>query len=65
VGDSFLTPVNYLNPFELVTGIRVYDRLNRTSLEIGDYEDLIGSSLEPYISVKDAYFQHRHSLLGR
>jgi len=59
VGDYFLDPVRYINPAETAAGITVYDRVNETSFRIGDYEDLKKSAIDPYISIRDAYVQHR------
>jgi len=59
VGDWFLDPVYYVNPFEASLGIAAYDKVNETSFHIGDYEDLKKSAIDPYVSVRDAYIQHR------
>jgi phospholipid-binding lipoprotein MlaA len=59
VGDYFLNPVYYINPIETAVGITVYDQVNETSFRIGDYEDLKKSAIDPYISIRDAYVQHR------
>jgi len=48
-----------------VIGIYTFEQINRTSLQIGDYEDLKASSHEPYIAVRDAFVQHRKSLIKR
>ncbi|HSA77899.1 MAG TPA: MlaA family lipoprotein [Nitrospirota bacterium] len=58
-GDTFLDPVNYIDPFEAAFGVHAYERINTTSLELGDYEEMKKSSLEPYIAIRDAYIQHR------
>jgi phospholipid-binding lipoprotein MlaA len=58
-GDYFLDPVSYVNPMEALFGIRAYDEVNETSLRIGDYEDLKKAAIDPYISIRDAYIQHR------
>ncbi len=60
-GDSFLYPVNYVTPIQDLIAIRAYEQLNNTSLRIGEYEDLKASALDPYISVRDAYKEHRRS----
>jgi phospholipid-binding lipoprotein MlaA len=59
VGDWFLDPVYYVNPFEASLGIAAYDKVNETSFHIGDYEDLKKSAIDPYVSIRDAYIQHR------
>ncbi len=58
-GDSFLTPINYLDPWELSWGLKVYDKINDTSFHIGDYEALKEAALDPYAAIRDAYIQHR------
>jgi phospholipid-binding lipoprotein MlaA len=59
VGDWFLDPVNYVNPFAASLGISAYDEVNETSFHIGDYEDLKKAAIDPYVSIRDAYTQHR------
>ncbi len=59
IGDYFLTPVNYVRPWELSTGLKVYDTINYTSLHIGDYEALKEASLDPYTAIRSAYIQNR------
>jgi phospholipid-binding lipoprotein MlaA len=59
VGDWFLDPVSYVNPFIDSLGIHAYDKVNETSFHIGDYEDLKKSAIDPYVSIRDAYTQHR------
>ncbi len=60
VGDFFLDPIFYLSP-DLVTevGIGAGEKVNRTSLSLGEYEDLKASAVDPYIAVRNAYYQHR------
>ncbi len=58
-GDTFLHPVSYIEPTEAALGIRAYETLNRTSLHIGDYEDLKEAAIDPYIALRDAYIQNR------
>ena len=59
VGDSFLDPVGYVDPWELETGLRITDAVNKTSFRIGDYEALKEAALEPYDALKNAYLQRR------
>ncbi|WP_413829788.1 VacJ family lipoprotein [Desulfobacula sp.] len=59
VGDSFLTPVNYLEPWTLSSGIKIFDRINTTSFHIGDYEALKRAALDPYAAMRNAYIQNR------
>lgn len=59
VGDYFLNPVTYVEPWELSTGIKAYDSINTTSFHIGDYEAIKKASIDPYQAIKNAYIQHR------
>jgi phospholipid-binding lipoprotein MlaA len=60
VGDTFLDPVWYIPDGELQLALRSLDYTNRTSLRIGDYEDMKESAIDPYISFRSAYIQHRN-----
>jgi len=59
VGDRFLYPVTYIDPAETSWGITAYETVNGTSLHIGDYESLKEAAIDPYISIRNAYIQHR------
>jgi phospholipid-binding lipoprotein MlaA len=59
VGDGFLTPATYLSPWYAGTGTRVVDRVNDTSLSLGDYESLQEAAIDPYVAIRDAYVQYR------
>ncbi len=59
LGDSFLKPVNYVNPYLLSIGISGFDKINRTSFKLGDYKTLTDSSIDPYTAIKNAYIQFR------
>ncbi len=59
VGDYFLNPVTYVEPWEVSTGIKAYDSINTTSFHIGDYEAIKKASIDPYQAIKNAYIQHR------
>jgi phospholipid-binding lipoprotein MlaA len=64
-GDSFIYPVSYIQPFEAALGVGAYDILNKTSLELGNYEDMKAASVEPYIGMRDAYIQYRKGLIKK
>ncbi|MBU0463054.1 MAG: VacJ family lipoprotein [Proteobacteria bacterium] len=59
VGDNFLTPVNYVEPWALSAGIKAYDTINTVSFHIGDYEALKAAALNPYAAIRNAYIQNR------
>jgi len=60
-GDFFLDPVSYITPTASSIGVRSVDVTNKTSLHIGDYEDLKESALDSYVSFRHAYFQYREN----
>jgi phospholipid-binding lipoprotein MlaA len=65
VGDGFLTPATYFSPWYAGAGTRVYDRVNDTSLTVGDYESLKGAAIDPYVAIRDAYVQYRFKKVNR
>ena len=65
VGDYFLDPVNYVNPMLDRYAIKISDTVNRTSLRIGDYEDIKKDAIDPYAAIRDIYFQYRESKIDR
>ncbi len=65
VGDGFLTPSNYLSPWYASTGAWGYEKVNDTSLKIGDYESLKEAAIDPYVAIRDAYVQYRLKQVNR
>ncbi len=65
VADIFLSPTAYIlpNDREIVVGINAFEKLNEVSLDIGLYEDIKRDALDPYIFIRNAYQQHRDSLI--
>jgi len=61
VGDRFLNPINYVKPVEASVAIWSYDKINETSLHIGDYESIKEAAVEPYEAFRDAYIQYRNN----
>jgi phospholipid-binding lipoprotein MlaA len=64
-GDGFLDPLNYVFPHsEYDVAAKAFDRVNDASLRIGDYESLKEASLDPYVALREAYFQNRRSKIA-
>ncbi len=59
VGDYFLYPISYLDPWYVWTAVRGYEVVNDVSLRIGDYEALKDAAIDPYVAIRDAYVQYR------
>ena len=69
VGDLALDPRTYVfyAPWTyVVMGAKSLHVVNNTSFTIGEYEDLKKAALDPYVAVRDAYFQYRqHKIKNR
>jgi len=64
-GDLFLDPLDYLVPeFWPNVGVRCLDTVNGTSLRLGDYEDFKRAAIDPYVSMRDAYYQYRRAQIN-
>lgn len=60
IGDSFLNPIFYVGiPVYGNAAISAHERINRTSLALGDYERFTNSALDPYVGFRNAYYQNR------
>lgn len=59
VPDAFLDPVNYVEPTEASIGITAYERINNTSLHLGEYEKLKQDAIDWYVFLRNAYEQNR------
>jgi len=57
--DYFLYPVSYISPWYAGLGVWGYEKVNATSLRIGDYESLKDAAIDPYVAFRDAYIQYR------
>ena len=61
IGDTmFLDPVSYVEPFGLRIGINAEERINNTSLRIGDYESFKEASIQPYEALRNFHIQYRN-----
>ena len=63
IGDTVFDPVWWLAPLGVKIGLTVHEEVNETSLTIGDYEGLTEPALDPYLALRNAYFQNRESKL--
>ena len=65
VGDIPLDPVSYTGETFIALPVRSVDLVNRTSLTIGEYEDLKRAALDPYVATRDAYYQFRQNKINQ
>jgi phospholipid-binding lipoprotein MlaA len=59
VGDLFLDPRTYILSDPIFYVLTPVELINETSLRTGEYEDLKESAIDPYVALKDAYYQYR------
>ena len=65
-GDSFLNPLNYLGiPIEYTAALKAYSWMNDVSLLLGEYESFKKAAFDPYISLRNAYHQHRKYMINK
>jgi phospholipid-binding lipoprotein MlaA len=64
VGDYFLDPVSLINPELDRIAIKAGDRVNKTSLIIGEYEAIKKDAFDPYIAFRDIYYQYRKNKIS-
>ncbi len=67
IGDLALDPRTYIPSryFYLDLSAWVLDKVNETSLTIGEYEDLKKAALDPYIALREAYHQYRQNKIRK
>jgi phospholipid-binding lipoprotein MlaA len=63
VGDYYVDPLYYLSETEYTIAAKGYEIVNNTSLSLGDYEDLKGAAVDPYIALRDHYYQSRRKMI--
>jgi phospholipid-binding lipoprotein MlaA len=41
--------------------VRPVEIVNEASLRLGEYEELKNAAIDPYVAVRDAYYQYREN----
>jgi phospholipid-binding lipoprotein MlaA len=65
VGDAFLNPVRYVDPWEASVIISATRGINEGSFHVGEYEEFKSASLEPYIVMRETYIQYRDESINK
>ncbi|MEN8189241.1 MAG: VacJ family lipoprotein [Thermodesulfobacteriota bacterium] len=65
-GDSYMHPVGHFNDGNMVANIAFYTgrQVNNLSLNPNVYEELKSYALDPYVSMREAYFDYRVKLIS-
>lgn len=64
-GQSFLSPLNYVDPAAAGIGARAFDQVNETSFRLGDYDELKKAALDPYVAIRNGYIQQRNGQIAK
>ena len=65
-GDIYLDPLHYIVVQKKYNfSARGYNTVNNTSLKIGEYESLKKAALDPYVSLRNAYYQYRKNMIRK
>jgi phospholipid-binding lipoprotein MlaA len=64
-GDFFLNPINPLliDPNWVPTVVKAEEQLNKTSLHLGEYENVKKNTLDPYVAIRNGYIKYRENQL--
>ena len=66
VGGLYLNPLDYiLEDWIPNISTRAFYMVNNTSVRIGEYEALKEASLDPYVAMRDAYYQYRRNQIEK
>jgi phospholipid-binding lipoprotein MlaA len=70
VGDLAFDPRTYVAYYSVIaeivnTGTWASDKVNDTSLTLGEYENLKKAALDPYIALREAYSQYRQNKIRK
>jgi phospholipid-binding lipoprotein MlaA len=64
VGDHFLNPLTYLvTDLPPSVGLKAYETVNNLSLRPDEYERFKQAAIDPYLAMRDAYYQYRRSMV--
>lgn len=66
VADTLTSPLFYAVQGDPLAALAVKgsNAINRTSFKLGEYEKMLGSALDPYVAVRNAYIQHLQKRWG-
>ena len=65
VGDAFLNPVRYVEPWETSLIISATRVVNGSSFHIDEYEEFKAAFLEPYVAMRESYIQYRNESIKK
>ena len=65
LGDHFLDPTHYVQPWEAYLAVSGTQFVNNISFHLDTYETLKAESIDPYIAMRDVYIQYRQGQIEK
>lgn len=65
VGDYFLDPLHYIDPWWAGTSLAAFRSFNELDDTLDMYDTLKRNAIEPYSSFRDAYIQYRNARVAK
>jgi phospholipid-binding lipoprotein MlaA len=65
VGDGFLDPVNYIDPYKDALAVKGFDSVNHLSFRIEDIDAAKKAAFDPYTAVRNFYIQSRQNRIRK
>ena len=59
VGDAFLKPTTYIGDFSTSLSVEGGYYVKREAIHLGEYDDIVKATVDPYVSIRDMYMQYR------
>ncbi|RUM91668.1 MAG: VacJ family lipoprotein [Thermodesulfatator sp.] len=63
--DGYLNPPNYFLSFYEIMGKSAGEKVNDVSLRLGEYESFKETAIDPYVSIRQAYYQYRQKQIAK
>jgi len=65
VGDYFLDPVTYVQPWPVRLGVSGLRGVNKGSFSMEEYDSLRSEAIDPYAAMRDGYTQYRSAQIKK
>jgi phospholipid-binding lipoprotein MlaA len=65
IGDGFLDPVNYIDPYSAAIAVKGVNDINKLSFRIEDIDALKKAAFDPYQAARNFYIQSRQNHIAK
>ncbi len=63
--DGYMNPPNYFLGFWEILGKSAGEKVNEVSLRLGEYESFKETAIDPYVAIRQAYYQYRQKQVNK